>query len=150
MAAIALTTADRVRNASKNFSITDVLIASEAIEAGAPVRLVTTTGKAANGNATSAAEARIVGVALMSVAAGEAVEVLMYGEMDGFVLTDQDYDEAIYLSDTDATLADAAGTVEVIIGRVVPALATTLGTAADKLLRVNCLGIEGQTLPAGA
>lgn len=141
MANLALVTANRVRNASKNYSITDTSTADEAIVAGAPVRLATATGKFTNANGSSAGEARVLGIALHTVAAGEALTILMYGELDGVDIAALAYDAAVYLSDTDGTLADAAGTVSTIVGRVVPAWATTLGTAADKVLRVNCLRI---------
>jgi hypothetical protein len=123
MANLSLVTANRVRNASKNYSVTDTGVAIEAITAGA--------------------EARAIGIALKTVAAGEALTILMYGELDGIDLSALAYDAPVYMSDTDGRLSGDAGdsTVDVIIGRVVPAWATTLGTAADKLLRVNFLRI---------
>lgn len=111
--------------------------AAEAIEAGAPVRFDTSTGKFTNANGTTAPEARVFGIALKSVPAGMGLTVLKKGIVDGFALAALAYDAAVYLSDTDGTLADTAGTVSVVVGRVVPGFATTLGTAADKLLFVD-------------
>jgi hypothetical protein len=142
MANIALVTANRVRNAEPDVAITRTGPAAEAITAGAPCRLDTTTGKITNANGTDAAEARGYGIALHTVAAGEAVTVMRFGYMDGFDLAALDYDAAVYMSDTDGRLgAVGDSTVDVIIGRVVPAWATTLGTAADKLLEVNFLKV---------
>ena len=56
--------------------------------------------------------------------------------LDGFTFT-QAYGAQIFVSDTDARLGDAAGTVSVVVGRVIPAWGQSLGTAADKLLEVN-------------
>jgi hypothetical protein len=44
------------------------------------------------------------------------------------------FDAPVYLSDTDATLADTAGTVSTVIGRVVPGWNAT---TADKLLLLD-------------
>jgi hypothetical protein len=110
--------------------------AAEAIVAGAPIRLDTSNGRFTNANASSAAEARATHIATHSAAAGEAVTGIRRGLLDGFVLDALAYDAAVYLSNTDGRLADAAGTTPVTVGRVVPGFATTLGTAADKLLDV--------------
>lgn len=109
--------------------------AAETILAGAPVR-IDTAGKFTNSNGTTTTENRVYGIATASVIAGEALTAIRRGVLDGFTFT-QAYDAAIYLSDTDGTLADAAGTVSTVVGRVIPAWATTVGTAADKVLLVN-------------
>lgn len=115
------------------------LPAAEAIVAGAPVRLDTTAGTFTNANGSAAGEARVWGVATRSVAAREPVTAVRNGVLDGFDFTTapQAFDAAIYVSDTDGRLGDAAGTVSTPIGRVVPGTATTLGTAYDKLLSVE-------------
>lgn len=135
MALIALTTADRVEVVESIEQLTKP--AAEAITAGAPVRLDTTAGTFTNGNGSSAGEARVYGIATRTVVAGEAVTAIRRGIMDGFNFTSQAYDAAIYVADTDGRLGDAAGTVSVVAGRVISAHATTLGTAADKILLVN-------------
>lgn len=111
------------------------LPAAETIAAGAPVR-IDTDGKFTNSNGTTAPEARIWGIATNSVVANEPLTAVRRGTLDGFTFT-QAYDAAIYVSDTDGRLGDAAGTVSTAIGRVVPAWNQRLGTAADKVLSVE-------------
>jgi hypothetical protein len=134
MANIALKTADRVEVVG--FPIQQLTLpAAEAITAGAPVR-IDTAGKFTNSNGTSAGEARVWGIATKTVAAGEALTAVRRGILDGFTFS-QAYDAAIYLSDTDGTLADAAGTVSTVVGRVVPGWSQLLGSNPDKLLSVE-------------
>lgn len=134
MANIALKTADRVEVVG--FPIQQLTLpAAEAITAGAPVR-IDTAGKFTNSNGTSAGEARVWGIATRTVAAGESLTAVRRGILDGFTFT-QAYDAAIYLSDTDGTLADAAGTVSTAVGRVVPGWSQLLGSNPDKLLSVE-------------
>jgi len=135
MTAIALTTANKVEIAESFEQMT--LPAIEAVTAGQAVRLDTSTGKFTKANGSSSGEARIYGIATKTVAAGEPVTAIRKGVMDGFALSALDYDAPIYLSDTDGTLADAAGTVSVVVGRVIPATGTTLGTGFDKILFVD-------------
>jgi hypothetical protein len=136
MTAIALTTAARVEVVESIEQLTG--IAAESITPGAPVRLETTTGKFMNGNGTTAAEARIYGIAVgaHTVPAGMPVTVVRVGVLDGFVFT-QAWDAPVYVSDTDATLADAAGTVSVMVGRIIPGYSEVLGGALAKLLHVH-------------
>lgn len=143
MADIALKTANKVEIVTCVDKL--MLIAAEDIVAGAPVRIDTATGKATNANGTTATEARVIGIAGKTVAAGMALTVVKQGIMDGFTLTGA-YDSDVFASDTDGRLADAAGTVDTVIGRVIPGNAVTLGTAADKLLLVEV----GHVGPAGA
>lgn len=135
MTAIALTTANKVEIVESNIQMT--LPAIEAVTAGQAVRLDTSTGKFTKSNGSASGEARIYGIATKTVAAGEPVTAIRKGVMDGFALSGLNYDAAIYLSDTDGTLADAAGTVSVVVGRVIPATGTTLGTGFDKILFVD-------------
>lgn len=109
--------------------------AAEDISAGQYVRYNTTSGKVELGNGTAAAEAREGGIALETVKAGQTVTAVRQGIIDvGNALSALGFDANVYLSDTDGTLADAKGTVERIVGQVVPAWAAT---SADKLLRVD-------------
>jgi hypothetical protein len=144
MALIALSTkatADRaisiVRKPAHNDQASG--IAGEAIVAGAPVRLDTTTGRFMNALGTTAPNARVIFIATRTVATGEAMTGVRGCTLEGYVLDTLAYDAPVYLSDTSGRLGDAAGTVSVVIGRVVPGFATTLGTAADKLLDVTRL-----------
>ena len=136
MAALALTTAGRIEIVESIEQAT--LPAAEAITAGAPVR-IDTDGKFANGNGTTATEAAVYGIATRTVIANEAVTAVKKGVLDGFALGAIAYNTSVYVADTDATLATTAGeaTVDVIVGRVIPAWGQPLGTAADKLLEVD-------------
>jgi hypothetical protein len=135
MADIALVTANRVHIVES--IIQKTLPAAEAITAGAPVRIDTTTGRFTNANATSAAEARVFGIAQRTVAAGEGLTAIRKGTMDGFNLDAMAYDAAVHLSNTDGRLADAAGTTAAIVGRVVPGTANRISVSHDKLLFVD-------------
>lgn len=142
MADIALTsraTANRAIDVVKKPAHNDQATypAAEAITAGAPIRLDTANGRWTNANATSAAEARASHVATRTVIAGESLTGVRRCTLDGFNLDALAYDAAVYISNTDGRLADAAGTTSVVVGRVVPGFAVTLGTAADKLLDVQ-------------
>lgn len=133
MADISVTTADRVEVVESILQKT--LVAAEAISAGAPVR-IDTAGKFTNANATTTTENRIFGIATRTVAAGEPLTAIRIGVLDGFTFS-QAYDAIIYLSDTDGRLADAAGTVSTIVGRVVPGTANSIGSNPDKVLFVD-------------
>ena len=110
--------------------------AGEVITAGQPVRYDTTTGRFVKADATSAANGRVVGIALDPAnAAGMPITVLTKGWLDlGDALGDLAYDADVFLSNTAGALADAAGTTSIVIGTVVP---VWYGTTPDKLLRVN-------------
>lgn len=109
--------------------------AAEAIEAGQYVRFNVSSGKVELGNATTAAEARKGGIAINNAGAGLAVTFVRKGIIDvGNALSALTYDDDVYLSDTDGTLADTHGTETLIVGTVVPGWGHT---TADKLLRVD-------------
>lgn len=135
MANIALVVANRVRVVESIEQLT--LPTAEAITAGNAVRIDPTTGKFTKANGTSTTENRVYGVATQTVGAGFPVTAIRRGVLDGFNFDSQDYDDAIYLSDTDGTLGDTAGTVSTIIGRVLPVFGNLLGNAPDKLLHVG-------------
>jgi len=83
--------------------------AAEAIDAGQYCRINTTNGKVELGNASSEAEARKGGLAVISAAAGMTVTMLRKGVIDlGDALDALDYDADVYLSATDGLLADAS------------------------------------------
>jgi hypothetical protein len=111
-------------------------ITAEAIALGSPVRLDTSTGKITGANGTAAGEARCIGLATKAAtAAGQTITVVRKGLLDiGNALGNLTYDDDVFLSDTDKTLADTAGTVTLIVGTVLPGLAST---TPDKLLRVD-------------
>lgn len=134
MALIAVATAGQVQVIESIQQMT--LVAAEAILAGAIVRIDTSTGKFTNGNGSSSGEARIWGVATRTVAAGEPCTAIRRGVMDGFTFS-QNYDAAIYASDTDGRLGDAAGTVSLVVGRVIPIPSEPLGTSPNKVLSIE-------------
>lgn len=108
------------------------------LTAGEVVIIDPTTGKLKAARGTTAPLARVYGITLRSVKAGFGVTVLRSGILDGFDLSGLDYDDPVFLSDTaGGILADAAGTVSTVIGRVIPGTSTLLGTAYDKLLEVE-------------
>lgn len=113
------------------------LLAGEAIDAGAPVR-INTSGQFVNGNGTDTTENAIYGIATASVASGRALTAVRRGVLDGFTFS-QAYNALIYVSDTDARLGDAAGTAAKIVGRVIPGTASVAGSY-DKLLLVEVVG----------
>lgn len=134
MANLSLVTANRVEVVEALIQMT--LVAAEAIAAGQAVR-IDTNGKFTKANGSAAGEARIYGLAAHTVIAGEPVTAIRKGVMDGVDVSGLAYDAVVYLSDTDGTLADAAGTVSTVVGRVIPGTSVTLGTSPDKLLFVD-------------
>jgi hypothetical protein len=134
MADLALVTADRVEVVESFIQAT--LPAAEAIEAGKAVR-IDTNGKFTGANGTTTTENRIYGIAIKSVPAGMPVTAIRKGVMDGWDLSGLAYDASVFLSDTDGILGSTAGTVSTLVGRVIPAWAKAIGTAADKLLFVD-------------
>lgn len=93
------------------------MIAAEAITAGQPV-YQTSAGKAGVADANASGKEQVRGIALNAAGAGQAVSVLKRGHVGGFTLAGA-YDSIAYLSDTVGRLADAAGTMNVPVGRVV-------------------------------
>lgn len=95
-----------------------------------------TDGTVTPANGTTSTEANFQGIAtIKSERVGQAVTVVRDGLLDvGDALDALAFGAPVYLSDTDGTLADAAGTVSVIVGRVVPGHGSL---TADKLLRVR-------------
>jgi hypothetical protein len=110
----------------------------EVITTGQAVRLNTTTGKLTKANGSSAAEARMKGIAVEPAeVAGMTITAIVKGIVDlGDALDALTYDDDVYLSDTDGTLGGAAGdsTQTKIAGTVVPGWGAT---TADKLLRLD-------------
>jgi hypothetical protein len=135
MADIALVSAGRIRVVQSVIQQTSP--AGETIVAGAPVRFHT-DGTFTNANGTAAGEATLYGIATRSVVAGEALTAVRLGVLDGYVLDALAYSAPVYLSDTDGRLGSTVGTVSNIVGRVLPGHSQPLGTAADKLLFVDC------------
>ncbi len=100
-----------------------------------PVRF-DAAGKLLKANGTTTTTAAFEGIATVkSTRAGQAVTVIREGLVDvGNALSALAIGAAVYLSDTDGTLADTAGTVSTIVGRVVPGWGAL---TADRLLLVK-------------
>jgi hypothetical protein len=96
-------------------------VAAVAIEAGQPV-YIDSNGKVALSDANVAAAEHFRGIALKDVAAGQAVSVLQRGVISGTGsgVTALAYDAAVYVSNSVGELADGAGDVSLLVGRVVP------------------------------
>lgn len=127
-------TAAKVGCSNRHNAIIKNMIAAETITAGQTV-YQDSAGKAALADGSVAGTAQIHGIALNGGGASDAIAVLQYGMVEGFAITGLAYDARVFVSDTTGALADAAGTVSVIVGRVV---AQTDG-ALTKVLEVNCL-----------
>lgn len=113
--------------------------ANEQINVGQVFRIDPTTGKATKGNATATGEAGPSLYLAIDQArqAGNSVTGICGGLVDGFDLSALTYQAQVFVSNTDGTLADAAGTVSTIAGRVHPAPITGIPSGADRLLKVN-------------
>lgn len=133
MAAIARTAAD-IAAVNEYEYVSKTYVAAVAIEAGQAVH-VNTDGQVALANGGAAGTTTLAGVALRSVSAGDAVNVLLQGSVAGFDLSSQAYGDPVYLSNTAGTLDDVAGLVSVVVGRV-DAMSER---GAPKVLRVNTL-----------
>lgn len=70
-------------------------------------------------NAGAAGTAKFAGISLGKGGPGQAVDVLKKGHVYGFTLSGA-YGSDAYLNDTAGVIGDAAGTVSVVIGSVVP------------------------------
>ena len=104
------------------------------------LRIDPTTGKAMLGNASSAAEyGNLHGIAMMDQKyVGDPVTLFRVGLVDfGNALAGMDYDDPIYVSDTDGTFADAAGTVTTAIAGYVCPVIEADGTTIKKLATID-------------
>lgn len=109
----------------------------EALDAGEYGRMDTSTGSQILGNATTSGEVGIsAGIALNTVGINRTTTFVRHGILNvGDALSGMAYGAPVYLSDTDGTLADAAGTVTTaIVGYVFPGFGSP---TPDKLLYVR-------------
>jgi hypothetical protein len=135
MAELALVTADTLRIVRSDEQQTGV--ANVAITAGQLIREDATTGKWVLADADTAADIGKSYMATRSAAAGTALTGLKKGEVDGFDLTDYDFGDPMYMGNTAGAISDAAGTTSKVVGQVVAGHSQRLGSAPDKLLRVD-------------
>jgi len=134
MAVINLVTANTVRVVESWQQVTGVV--DETVDAGAPARLATADGRITNSNGSSAAEGRTLGLAARRATSG-ALTIIKKGIMDGWDLDALAYDAPVYVSNTDGRLDTVAGTVSVIVGRVIGVKAGVQGSALQKMLLID-------------
>jgi hypothetical protein len=135
MADVVLVTAGQLRVEESLEQMT--LPAGVAIAAGQSVLEDATTGKWILADASAAGTTPAYGMAVKSVPAGMAVTAIRRGVVEGFLLTDQDYGEQVFLSDTAGGIADAVGTTSSVIGEVIAVHTHPIGGVPDKLLRID-------------
>lgn len=90
-------------------------------------------GDAELADGSAAGTAKVRGIALKQVSAGQPVSILLQGPILGWDLSGLAYGADVFLSDTAGELADAAGTVSVKVGTVWP----LSDTDRTKVLYVN-------------
>lgn len=78
------------------------------------------SGKLVKTNAGAAGTAKCAGMALETKKAGQACAILIRGHVSGVTVASLAYAAKVYASDTAGALADAAGTVSLVVGTVVP------------------------------
>lgn len=135
MGAITITAADvrLVRGGDEHLTTLPV---GEAFTAGKYIRLNPTTGYLELGKATTQAE---VGKGYLAIGAGvvgmpaTGASRPCYVDL-GSALSGLSFGDPVYLGDTDGLLQTTAGTIEVVVGVVVPGFADTTG---KKLLEVT-------------
>lgn len=93
-------------------------VAAATITAGQAV-YQTSAGKIDIADANGSGTLQFRGIALNGGGAGQAISVLKKGHVNGFTVTSQAYDAALYLSNTAGALADSAGATSINCGRVV-------------------------------
>jgi hypothetical protein len=135
MADIALVTAGKIEVVESIIQAT--LPVNEDVTAGDLLRIDVTTGHFTRSNGSSAGEADTFGVATRTVKNGMPVTAIRKGVLAGFNLAAQGYSATLYASNTDGKIADAAGTVSKVVGKVIPVWGQLLGASPDKLLFVD-------------
>lgn len=103
------------------------------ITKGQAIAIDGTTGLAVAADASTGAANNVRGIVI--AIQGNILTTIKQGSLYGFDLSGMDYDAAAYLSNTASTLADAAGDVSVVVGRVKPM--HDVATTPTKVLYVN-------------
>lgn len=113
-------------------------IAGVAITAGQALYFAA-TGRVGLSNSTSAGALAVFrGLALDTVGIGQAIDVLEEGYVDGYEIGALAYDASVFLQDTAGAIGTAAGTVSVVIAKVVPVSDKDVATGLpSKLLFVK-------------
>ncbi len=113
----------------------DSCITAEPMMPGA-VRLVPANGKITKATADTVENARVYGLATAKRPSVSANTVIRQGVVGGYDLTGVPFDAPVYV-DNDGDLSTEAGTVEVIVGRVIALHANLIGTLPDKAIAVE-------------
>jgi hypothetical protein len=134
MADIALTAAQIAAVKPEISEIIDVTLAAT-VTKGQALYLVAASGKYGVADANDSGKEQVRGIALKAGAAGETIPMLKRGPVAGFTISGMNYDAPAYLSNTAGALADAAGTMTVVVGRVIP---LNDSPTFSKVLWVDC------------
>jgi len=94
-------------------------IAGVTITAGQAV-YIASTGKLGLADGNGSGTLQCIGVALNGGGAGQAIDVLMEGEVYGYDLTNVAYGGPVYVSTTAGALYDSSTTGAILIGRCMP------------------------------
>jgi hypothetical protein len=138
MSAITVTAA-KVAPAKPNDHSTVIAsrIAAAAITVGQSLFTTTSNGKVDLEDTSSAGKQQFRGIALETVGAGQAVDVLERGLIEGYDLSGMSFDDFAYGQDTPGVIGTTAGTKTVRIGRVVPTTMYDSSGNIKKLLYVQ-------------
>lgn len=126
-------TSENVSMSYPDKAITFDAIAGATIAKGQPV-YIDSNGVAQLADASATGTSQVRGISMNSVRSGQVLAIIKEGFLEGMGVSGLAYDARVYLSDTVGVLADAAGTVGVTIGRVLPATDSN----KTKLLYVDC------------
>ena len=113
----------------------DSCITAEAMMPG-PVRLVPANGKITKARCDTPANARVYGLAVSKRPSISANTVIRQGVVGGYDLTGVPFDAPVYVDD-DGDLSSEAGTVAVVVGRVIALNANLMGTLPDKAIALE-------------
>lgn len=100
------------------------------------VRLVPASGDIALAKGDTADNARVYGMATRKAPKGLACTVIRQGVVGGYDLSTVPFDAPIYV-DNDGDLSTTAGTVSVVVGRVIALKANVMGQPHDKAIAVE-------------
>lgn len=126
--------ADRVALLNPDTAFTFNAFAGATLSAGDLVYINSSTGRLVKTNAGASGTAKCAGMVLKSAAAGQVVTVIGRGWIGGFSPSGSYYSD-LYASDTAGAVDTAAGTVSLVVGKVMP-LPDDYGTPT-KILYIN-------------
>lgn len=101
-----------------------------------PVRMIPANGKIAKAKADTPENARVYGLATAKRPSISPNTVIRQGVVGGYDLTGVPFDAKVYV-DNDGDLSTEAGTVPVVVGRVIALNANLMGTLPGKAIAVE-------------